>query len=123
MEKLNRKGVAAHLAVTSETVRNWISAGLLVPDENDLIDTEQLEQLDLSKYEDSKQWVSIQKACQILDVTRATIFNYCAAKVLERATLRGRSYVSLDSIQAVLLSKKEEIETKIQNLQLEMETV
>ena len=123
MEKLNRKGVAAHLAVTSETVRNWISAGLLVPDENDLIDTEQLEQLDLSKYEDSKQWVSIQKACQLLDVTRATIFNYCAAKVLERATLRGRSYVSLDSIQAVLLSKKEEIETKIQNLQLEMETV
>ena len=123
MEKLNRKGVAAHLAVTSETVRNWISSGLLVPDENDLIDTKQLEQLDLSKYEDSKQWVSIQKACQILDVTRATIFNYCAAKVLDRATLRGRSYVSLDSIQAVLLSKKEAIETKIQNLQLEMETV
>lgn len=123
MEKLNRREVAANLAVTLETVRNWISSGLLVPDENGLIDAKQLEQLDLSKYEDSNQWVTIQKACELLEVTRATVFNYCAAKVLDRATLRGRSYVSLSSIQAVLLSKKQDIETKIQNLQLAMETV
>ena len=123
MENLNRREVAAQLAVTLETVRNWISSGLLVPDKDGMIDAKQLAELDLSKYEDSKQWVTIQKACQLLDVTRATIFNYCAAKVLDRATLRGRSYVSLDSIQTVLLEKKQEIETKIQNLQLEMETV
>lgn len=123
MEKLNRREVAANLAVTLETVRNWISSGLLVPDENGLIDAKQLEQLDLSRYEDSNQWVTIQKACELLEVTRATVFNYCAAKVLDRATLRGRSYVSLSSIQTVLLNKKHEIETKIQNLQHAMETV
>ena len=123
MAKLNRRDVAANLAVTLETVRNWISSGLLVPDANGLIDAKQLEQLDLSRYEDSNQWVTIQKACELLEVTRATVFNYCAAKVLDRATLRGRSYVSLSSIQAVLLNKKQEIETKIQNLQHAMETV
>lgn len=123
MEKLNRRDVAANLAVTLETVRNWISSGLLVPDADGLIDAKQLEQLDLSRYEDSNQWVTIQKACELLEVTRATVFNYCAAKVLDRATLRGRSYVSLSSIQTVLLNKKHEIETKIQNLQHAMETV
>ena len=119
MEKLNKKQIASKLQVTQETVRNWVTTGVLVPDENNLVGLDQLDKLDLSRYEDSDQWVTIQKTCEILEVTRATVFNYCAARLLERATLRGRSYISLGSIAEVLNQKKASIDKRINNLALE----
>jgi predicted site-specific integrase-resolvase len=113
---MTKKEVATQLYVTVETVRDWIAAGKLPVNSQGLIDPQDVDQLDLSYFEDSPDWIPMKAAAKYLGVSRATIFNYTCANKLTRATLRGRTFISLASIKDLLATRSQEVQTRIDNL-------
>ena len=118
---MNKKEVSIKLDVTSETVRNWIRDGVLVPNSNGEFKPEDVEALDISKYDDSFRWCTVQQAAHLLGLTRATIFTYCSSGTLIKESMRGRSFISLTSIRDHLMMESKQITGKLNNVVALME--
>ena len=118
---MTKKEVSIKLNVTSETVRNWIRDGVLVPDEKGEFKAEDVMALDTSKYEDSFRWCTIQQAAHLLGLTRATIFTYCSSGTLIKESMRVRSFISLASIRDHLMMESRQITGKLNNVVALME--
>jgi len=112
-KKLTRLEVAKTLEVTKETVRNWIRDGILQPDEQGMFDAAEVEPLKLDNFLNNPQWVSIPEAATLLGVTRATVFNYTEKGTLEKQRLRGRSFITLESIYALLRQEHQRLAQQV----------